>query len=494
MKTNFSTAIFVLPLLMFFMLDGYIIFGQFHSVKKNNQSKPKNSTVCPPVFFEIIGGLTPIEPHHVYDSASIPHDISSDGKRVVGESRADEKYEHFDGISDYSHLAEAFGWTRRCGNSPLFFNIRHAVTPTPPKKGIIPFGYLPSANLSHTESYAFGISPDGRVSVGYGTYDYPSPSSATYKVKAVVFIQSGVYALAQMDTNTVAMDISNFSRRHHSQSSMVTRNPNFLRGRIIVGWTNHYNKEPSLKPSRAIYWDRPNHVQFLPVPVKILANDSTVISSEATCVSDDGSIIGGNLYYNFLYDNYHLASVPCVWKRKQTNQGFIYEITELSDLANGDLNAKINHISGNGNCLVGFGNEINGNDGCPLGAYAFKACYWTYSSTSSSWSIAQPLDILSGNIASVATGVNFDGTVIVGSSLNTTGPCDDLVFNNKACIWKKQAAGFNVEALNTILSSVKPPNWNLYTAIRVSANGKIITGYNYDFETGKEIGWVVGIP
>jgi hypothetical protein len=129
-----------------------------------------------------------------------------------------------------------------------------------------------------------------------------------------------------------------------------------------------------------------------------------------------------------------------------------------------------------------------------------QACYWEFSTTTSAWSAPNKLVTLPENIASIANGVNNDGSVIVGSSLNIydkTGKCDpnQLEFLNKATRWLRSAKGVHVEDIAVLLGTILPAGWQLYWAERVSADGRIVTGFGYPCtDCENMMGWVAGLP
>src|SRR5262249_51835070 len=154
-------------------------------------------TPCPSVFFDPVGDL----PGDCYQS--LPSDISGDGHYVTVSSTADEPGSPTDGglcppLPGIKHPNEAAGWTRPCEHLGFFAPAKPGVG------GLTGLGYLPNSNALHDESMAYGISRDGRVAVGYSTYD-PDPVN---KTKAVVFLPDGGHALASPDPSAIANDVS----------------------------------------------------------------------------------------------------------------------------------------------------------------------------------------------------------------------------------------------------------------------------------------------
>jgi uncharacterized membrane protein len=221
-----------------------------------------------------------------------------------------------------------------------------------------------------------------------------------------------------------------------------------------------------------------------------------VVSSEAVTISDDGAMIGGNLYYDRRANPAHLMSYPCVWRRNPSGSGaHQYDLMMvLTDLPGGDENAHIARISNDGKVLVGWGNQVSGNPAC--WDYPTTACMWRLHAgggPSSGWSAPTPLMPLSGNAFSAAHGTNGDGSVVVGTSLNITGTCDDPEFDDQAVLWDATNPGLPPMSLAAILGPRVPSGWVLFEALGVSADGQIITGYGFNQNYDQE-GWVAGVP
>jgi hypothetical protein len=138
---------------------------------------------CPDVFFENVGDL----PGDCI--SSLPTDISSDGKRVALSSSADDPDIPNDGGTcdpylGWPHSNQAAGWTRPC-EGKSFFNGQNTT-------GLIGLGYL-AGGQPHSESLASGISPDGKIVVGYSNTE---PDNNT---TAAVFLKDGPFPLAVYD-------------------------------------------------------------------------------------------------------------------------------------------------------------------------------------------------------------------------------------------------------------------------------------------------------
>jgi len=124
---------------------------------------------------------------------------------------------------------------------------------------------------------------------------------------------------------------------------------------------------------------------------------------------------------------------------------------------------------------VGYGSDSVGS----------KALRWRF--VGSSWD-PQPdlLPMIAGGELSFASGVNLDGSVIVGS-------CDSQDFaTHFAALW----TGSTVQNVADLLGAALPPgtlptDYQLQ-AVRVSADGRTIVGIGYGPEA--QDGWMARIP
>ena len=82
---------------------------------------------------------------------------------------------------------------------------------------------------------------------------------------------------------------------------------------------------------------------------------------------------------------------------------------------------------------------------------------------------------------------------MVGTCLNVTGPCDDPWFEDQAVRWEGGGTSSAPQVLALLLGSHVPSGWSLFEALRVSANGRIVTGYGFDQDFNL-LGWVAGLP
>jgi uncharacterized membrane protein len=474
-KFHFDNPVWIFGLILMLLYPNFEVLAQ----KQDNRGRPLKYAPCPYAFFENIGDLPGDCP------SSLPQDISSDGVRIVLMSSADEPDVPNDGGAcdpwvGWPHSNEAAGWTRPCSNIPFF---------TPPGHGtggLIGLGYLESASPSHHESVAKGISPDGKIVVGYSNYKLDN------NTKAVVFKKTGAVELALLDSGCIATDVCLHSAFQSFQSDAE------MAGRIIIGYSNILNQYANRYPgARAVYWDDWDHVESLPYPPdSILPNGETIISSEAVSISDDGRIIAGNLYYNKPKSPQHHMSYPCVWIYHPVNPGESnYELLcVLDDLPGGDDCAWVSQVSGDGLVLVGTGSQAIANPGCWFNPV--KAVKWTLTSTSwqdAAGSQPEALPNLPGFPSAGANGVNYNGSFIIGAASDASGPCGGETFSETPVLWNGNDPDNPPEDLSISLGPLIPAGWRLFEGTRVSANGQILTGYAMDADWNV-LGWVAGRP
>jgi uncharacterized membrane protein len=229
-----------------------------------------------------------------------------------------------------------------------------------------------------------------------------------------------------------------------------------------------------------------------------LPNGEPVASGEATCVSDDGSVIGGNLYdaSAFIFQGYHMRSVPCIWTLHTGDPKFVpnkYTFTLLDDFPGGDDDALVTHISDDGKVAVGVGTTSAGQ----------RACVWVRGPNG--WGPPQDLGVLSGMDYSWALGVNQDGSVIVGVSGLAYNPDTDT-YRQLPVRWERHN-GVTTPAQNLIdifkannIGQKIDDRWQMF-ATRVSADGRTIIGgsahpdfNSTDPNAGVTEGWIAGLP
>ena len=411
---------------------------------------------CPSKFFERHGDLPGCE------TISAGNDISADGLRVAGYSSADETSTPND-CTDALHKNEATGWTRHCASGPSFW-------PGKPQ-GLIGLGYLPSPAEG---SLAYGISPDGLVSVGI------SDETLNHNV-AVVFLPAGVKKLVLPTGQVIATaaDVSSASINDPpTGADWGVEDPPLMRGRIVVGWTSEGGNYPFyVAGGHAVFWKSWTSVVFLTLPA--LPNAQRIISSEANSVSDTAMRIGGALYYNIRGEAANYRSYPCVWRF--SGGGYVPEV--LNDLDGGDTNARITHISGDGKVAVGWGTVGEGDSLCY--AYPKIACKWVNDGTA--WGNPIPLKPLPDFPYSSASGTNEDGSVVAGTSFSYE--CASGDFQARATLWHGNA---NLDIAGK-LGKKATAGIILWEAKRVSRDGAIVTGYSWDDSMTTQDGWTAGL-
>jgi uncharacterized membrane protein len=437
---------------------------------------------CPPSYFELLGDL----PGSIFNSEA--YDVSGDGARVVGNSWAES--------CGPAHCFEAFGWTRPCLGKPFLStpaSILHG------SGGMVGLGYLPS---DPQESAAYGISPDGLEVAGWCTVGSGGLN------EAVIFSRNGlIRRLGMLDGHITSFAADASDRVNgHERDPDCGLDPDELRTwkrRVIVGYSSTQVNQPKRTiGAKAVYWAPwPCSPTALPLPASA-PNGDPIHSSEAVCVSDDGSVIGGNFYHGVFDDDgstdgtcpFSYESVACVWVLQPTGE---YVFHALDDLPLGLENALVHHVSGDGSLMVGSGND----------AVGIQACAWRIAAPGAPGPAASgPIAMgrLAGFQYSIAQGVDEHGTVVVGVS--GSFDCTTFEYDQRATLWTV-AGGTPSSPMDLVellhLANLGPEidaNWKT-TAHRVSSNGRTIVGIAEhpapppaeDGETVIE-GWIAAFP
>ena len=403
-------------------------------------------------------------------------DISDDGLRIVGNSEADDPTIDVDGPNTgCAHCPQAIAYIRPCLGRSFFPSTTLPYPGFPVGNygvGLIGLGYLPTT--VHAESAAYGISPDGEIVVGYASKAPADQGCGTGR--AVVFKGDQVVELGHDPafTSSAARDVSD----PLPVSVPVPSGPLGPKRRIAVGYMSTANNHSfKIAGARATYWDPDAVPHLLPDPPP-LPNGAANLSSDATAVSNDGSVIGGLFYYELNSDGSQAKAPAGVWRRDASG-GFSTAPLLLDDPPGGDANARITQVSGDGKVIVGAGVDASG---------FMHALLWRRQSTGDGW-IAAPemLPMLPGGEISYAQSVNIDGSVIVGSCNKS----DFTAFS--AAYWQ---AG-SVKNVLDLFAAATPPltlpaGWQLQ-AEGVSADGKSVTGIAYDPGMAQQ-GWVGRLP
>lgn len=443
-------------------------------------AQPGPGELCPALYFEGIGDL----PNDAYDSAV--SDISADGVRAVGESWTDDPGVAGDGSVGWPHGYEGIGWTRPCEHKPFYMSIRGFVTTKmgTPTGGLVALGYwLPSV---HPESNGYGISPDGRAIVGFATV-------GDNYAEATMFGFGSVQRIGKLpgDVASAAFDVSDGNpiapngRAWWARWAGSWMDRPVPRPRVIVGWSSTSNQHPARAAGgHAVYWDAFYAPIALPLPTK-LPNGRSIVSAEATTVSNNGAYIAGNLFFDSGSGGYLYNAYAITWAFK--NGGYEIKAILSGPLTGADQDCRASRISGDGHIVVGYFVTSTGET---------NACSWD-----TNGGVPHVLPLLANTANAAAYGVNKDGTVIVGFCGNYTDTAP--YFDHKATIWK---SGAGVSDLAALLSGATPPvnvpaNWELECRA-VSDSGNIIGGWGYrpdpldpsNPEAFTEEGWVAKIP
>lgn len=85
------------------------------------------------------------------------------------------------------------------------------------------------------------------------------------------------------------------------------------------------------------------------------------------------------------------------------------------------------------------------------------------------------------------------GTVIVGSSYNVIGTCTNEEFQSKPVRWNALNLTQQPEDITATLGPKVPAGQTPLVAVRVSGNGRIVTGYSLIDSSYFTMGWVAGL-
>jgi len=253
-------------------------------------------------------------------------------------------------------------------------------------------------------------------------------------------------------------------------------------GAVVVGWsTGQYTSEP-------FRWKSNKMTSLIP---------GSVYSQIASGTSSDGAVVVGGLGSS-------LGSEAFRWTAAAGVVG-------LGDLPGGGFNSDAADVSGDGSVVVGHGESADG-----LRAFRWTAATGMVSlgvvpgeaksharSVSQDgsvvvgrgdrkavrWTAAEGMVSLGalpgGNDTSGATGVNADGSVVVGAA--NLGTPDQQAF-----LW---TAATGMRRLSDVLAEqgVDVEGWQIYFASDISADGKTIVGSAWVNGQG-DIGWILTLP
>jgi uncharacterized membrane protein len=435
---------------------------------------------CPESFFEGIGDL----PGDIDEA--VANDITADGTRVVGGSDADDPGTPKDGDSaDWKHAFQGYGWTRPCEGRMFWYVTREVPVGFGPGVGIKKlkittgiggpgiFGLGYPLDAMHLESNAEGVSPDGAVIAGSS-----NSGNDTSNPPLPILWTAGkpdAYGLLAGDLSGQAREVSNLAITAIGKDR-----------RVIVGFSHaivgYPNRSHGAKP---VYWlNGDATARALAIPTGTPSE-----GGEATCTSDNGLILAGNLYH-FDPAIDPSESHGCAWWFDAAKS--VYVPILLQDLAGGADSCHVHGISGNGQIVVGIGTTDQGTIPCfwkrtqVLASVAGSGGGFTYG-----FSSPQPLTLLAGADAGYAIGANADGSVIGGSCI--------VGDESKAVLWTNFGSPKLVTDIFASQSIHFPSGWSLDWVSRLSADGKTFIGQGWRTDASDPSlvyyeGWIARVP
>jgi hypothetical protein len=251
--------------------------------------------------------------------------------------------------------------------------------------------------------------------------------------------------------------------------------------RVVVGYSNSQNEHAHKAPgAKAVFWGQPTgDIATLQMPTNV----SSVTSSEAVCIANEGKVIGGNLYYG-AFDNAlgRMKSTPCAWMWDATEQ---YDPLALG-VPMGD--GKVMQVSGDGKVLVGSVSTPDGERG---------SVWMQIGSLIITWAAPIVLQPLDGTTYAQAMGTDYFGNTIVGVS---GVPWSDATqtYTYRATIWSRTGNTVGppqdlIEILHANKLAKQVDNTWQTRVIRVSEDGKTFVGDLFPPEA-PHLGWVASIP
>ncbi len=128
----------------------------------------------------------------------------------------------------------------------------------------------------------------------------------------------------------------------------------------------------------------------------------------------------------------------------------------------GGFNSTANAVNADGSVVIGWSDYVNGSSS---GAQAFR---WVKSANSATAGVMAGLGFLTGGFNSTANAVNADGSVVVGHSDSTSG--------FQAFRWTEVGGMQTVSQWLTNGGGSVPSGWTLDSATGVNADGTVVVG------------------
>ncbi len=346
------------------------------------------------------GSLTAAEARFTGVGFRCPTAVSGDGSTVVG-------------YSGYVPSGRAMRWTWN--------------------EGVLELGDLPGGDDAST---AYGVSGDGSVIVGTGTWGQLVPPEQPGEDELGAFRwtqEGGIQFIGDLPGGSV-----------HSGASGVSQD-----GRVIVG-SSVSGSYGALPVREAYRWTAEEGM----VSLGRLSDSTGVKMLEAVSASADGSVIAGS------GDVLKGGREAFRWTASEGMVG-------LGQLPiPGDFHSIALAISANGEAVVGHSH--------------FRAFRWTQEDGMA------PLVDLSDDMESMAYSVSGDGSVVVGYYYEDS-------FRRGAFMWDPQHGLRDLKTVLTTDFGLDLTGWRLDRATAISADGLTIVGWGTNPTYGEE-GWVARLP
>ena len=283
-------------------------------------------------------------------------------------------------------------------------------------------GYRDLGTLGGSICYANGASDGGRVIVGESMV-------APYITHAFTWTETA----GMLDIGTLGGVVFNYSKANNVSSD----------GATVVGVSN----DPT-DAGRAFRWRNDLGMQSL--------GTLGGYWSEATSVSDDGTIVGSSVYFD---------GVGNYWRAfRWTEETGMQQVGALA----GSNDNHAQDISQDSSTIVGYATTYTG---------------LTRAFRHTAFGGMQDIGNL-GGYYSQAAATSFDGSVVVGGS---QGP--DYVY--RAFVWTEVNG---MQDINVLYANVIPMGWRLLNAVDVSGDGRFITGTAITSSGNRQGWWLDTVP